>query len=233
MSKKPVAIVCAPLLAILFALSASGQNPNPRVSVAVGGSFLRGDRDFVVEGDQFTSEFVDGGKIRARGTLDLTANWSIEGDYSFGRNNQRVIELSGGTLEQRNFGVKVGQVHLHVLSFFTSRRSAVRPFLTSGIGAVRFTPTEQAKALALASGFIEDTTALESTTLLSFAFGGGIEGRFNRWLGVRFDVKDYLTPIPRFGLPQTSTGPGGIFFPVDGVVHNIEVAAGLVFFFLP
>ncbi|MEE8608238.1 MAG: hypothetical protein V3S55_11590 [Nitrospiraceae bacterium] len=68
---------------------------------------------------------------------------------------------------------------------------------------------------------------------LSFNFGGGIEGRFNRWAEIRFDVKDYISAYPRFGLPETSTGPGGSFSPATGVVHNIEVAVGSVFFFLP
>ena len=60
--------------------------------------------------------------------------------------------------------------------------------------------------------------------------GGGLEARLNRWLGLRFDFKDYMSPIPRFGLGETSSGPGGIFFPVSGIVHNVEVAAGIVFY---
>ncbi len=224
---------CAFLAVLLIVPIAFAQNPNPRVTVSVGGSYLRGDRSFVVDSDEFTSEFVDGGKVRVRGTLDLTKHWSIEGDYSFGRNNQRIIELSGGTLEQRDFGARLGQVHFNLVRFFTSRQSRVRPFLTSGIGAVRFTPTAEAKALALANEFIDEPTQIDSTTLPSFTFGGGLEGRFNRWVGVRFDVKDYISPVPRFGLRQTPSGPGADFFPVDGVVHNIEAAVGIVFFFLP
>jgi len=225
-------IGCAFLLCLLVAANALGQNPNPRITISLGGSQVRGDRSFVVDGDSFTSRFVDGGKVRVRGTLDLTKHLSLEGDYSLGRNNQRITEL-GGTPEQRDFGVRVGQVHLNLLRFFTSRKSPVRPFLTSGIGAVRFSPTSAAKALALSDEFIDDPTQIDSTTELSLAVGGGIEARFNRWVGVRFDLKDYITAVPRFGLRQTPSGPGGVFFPVSGVAHNIEAAVGIVFFFLP
>ncbi|MDA2925008.1 hypothetical protein MYX65_10235, partial [Acidobacteria bacterium AH-259-L09] len=181
--------------------------------------------------DTFTSQFVNGSKVRVRGTLDLTEHWSIEADYSFGRNNQRIKGLSGGIPELRDFGVRVGQVHFSLMRFLTSRESRVRPFLTSGFGAVRFNPTEEAKALALRDEFIDESTQIESTIKLSFTLGGGFEARFSRWLGVRLEAKDNISAIPRFGLRETSSGPAGTFFPVDGIVHNIEAAAGVVFYF--
>ncbi len=61
--------------------------------------------------------------------------------------------------------------------------------------------------------------------------GEGIEARLNRWIGIRFDVKDYISAIPRFGLDETSSGPGAVFFPVSGAVNNVETAAGIVFYF--
>ncbi len=165
--------------------------------------------------------------------MDLTSHFSIEGSYSYGRNNLTITEQSGGTLERRDFGIVVGQGNLNFLHFFTSRKSRVRPFLTYGIGAVNFSPTDEAQAMALANDFITNPTAIDSTFKFGFNVGGGIEGRFNRWAGLRFDVKDYISAYPRFGLPETSTGTGGSFFPATGVVHNLEVSVGIVFFFLP
>lgn len=217
---------------LLFAVNAFGVNPNPRISISGSSSVVKGDRTFVVDGDDFSSSFVDGGKVRVRGTLDITKKWSLEATYSHGWNNQRILEL-GGTPTQRDFGMKLNQVDLNFVHFFASRKSSVRPFLTSGIGSLRFSPTSEAKALALNDEFINDPTQLVSTRKLTVAFGGGIEARFSRWLGLRFDVKDHISTVPRFGVPQTSSGPGGIFFPVDGVLHNIEVGVGIVFFLLP
>ena len=217
---------------LLFAVNAFGVNPNPRISISAGGSVVKGDRTFVVDGDNFSSSFVDGGKGRVRGTLDLTKKWSLEATYSHGRNNQRILEL-GDTPIQRDFGMKLNQVDLNFVHFFAARKSPVRPFLTSGIGSLRFSPTSEAKALALSDEFIDDPTQLVSTRKLTVAFGGGIEARFSRWLGLRFDVKDYISAVPRFGVPQTSSSSGGIFFPVDGILHNIEIGVGIVFFLLP
>jgi hypothetical protein len=98
---------------------------------------------------------------------------------------------------------------------------------------VRFSPTDEAGFLALSGDFIDDPTQLDSSTELSFAVGGEFEARLDRWLGIRVEVKDYMSPIPRFGLNETPSGPGGVFFPVSGTVHNIETALGMVFYFFP
>ncbi len=163
-----------------------------------------------------------------RGSFDLTRHWTLEADYGFGRNNQRIIEED---LDQRNFGVTVGQVHFNLVRLLTDSESRIRPFVTGGLGIVRFNPTDEAKVAALTGDFIDDPTQLNSSAQLSLAVGGGIEARLSRWLGIRFDLKDYISPIPRFGLSETSSGPGGIFFPVSGVVHNVETAARIVFYF--
>ena len=206
-------------------------HPNPRITVLFGGSYVLGDRDFVVSGDSFTSQFVKGGKARLRASLDLTRHWTLEGDYSLGRNNQRITDESGAIPVQRDFGITVGQVHFNFVRFLTDSESRIRPFFTAGLGMARFNPTDEAKLAALSGDFITDPTQLESSIQLSVALGGGVEARLSRWLGIRFDAKDYISPIPRFGLNETSSGPGGIFFPVNGLVHNVETAAGIVFYF--
>lgn len=206
-------------------------HPNPRITVLFGGSFISGERAFDLNGDSFVSQFLNGGKLRLRGSLDLSSHWTLEGDYSFGRNDQRITQDSGGIIEQRDFKVNVGQVQLNFVRFFTDNESRIRPFFTVGLGAVRFNPTDEAKLAALSGDFLADPTQLTSSIDLSLAVGGGLEARLNRWLGLRFDFKDYMSPIPRFGLDETSSGPGGIFFPVSGILHNVEAAAGIVFYF--
>ena len=218
------------LLVALAVVPNALAHPNPRITVLFGGSFISGQRAFVVDGDPFISQFLNGGKVRLRGSLDLTSHWTLEGDYSFGRNDQRITEESGGILVNRDFGVTVGQVQLNFVRFLTDNESRIRPFFSAGLGMVRFNPTDQAKLLALGGDFIDDPTPLTSSVEVSFTVGGGLEARLNRWFGLRFDLKDHMSPIPRFGLDETSSGPGGIFFPVSGIVHNVEVAAGIVFY---
>ncbi len=223
-------VVCALLVAAAVVPNALAH-PNPRITILFGGSFVSGERAFDLNGDSFVSQFLNGGKFRLRGSLDLSKHWTLEGDYSFGRNDQRITQDIGGVIEQRDFKVNVGQVQLNFVRFFTDNESRIRPFFSAGLGAVRFNPTDEAKLAALSGDFLADPTQLTSSIDISVAVGGGLEARLNRWLGLRFDFKDHMSPIPRYGLEESSSGPGGIFFPVSGILHNVEAAVGIVFFF--
>lgn len=219
------------LLFVVFAVTnAFAQEPSARVSVFGSGSFLQGERFFVVDGDPFKSEFVDGAKFGFRGTVDVSNHWAVEGTYSFGRNNLRITELDEVPPEERGFGVQLHQVAGNVLFFFNNPEYRIRPFATVGVGLTRFSPTDDAKARAVLE-FIDDPAAIEASNKFSFNFGGGVEARASQRVGVRFDFRDHVAAIPRFGLPETSSGPGGLFFPVDGAVHDIEVSVGVVFYF--
>ena len=98
---------CALLVAAAVVPNALAH-PNPRITVLFGGSFISGERAFDLNGDSFVSQFLNGGKLRLRGSLDLTSHWTLEGNYSFGHNDQRITEESGGILVNRDFGVTVG-----------------------------------------------------------------------------------------------------------------------------
>ena len=223
-------VACALLVAAAVVPNALAH-PNPRITVLFGGSFIAGERSFDMNGDSFVSQFLNGGKFRLRGSLDLSKHWTLEGDYSFGRNDQRITQDIGGVIEQRDFKVNVGQVQLNFVRFFTDNESRIRPFFSFGLGAVRFNPTDEAKLAALSGDFLADPTLLTPSIDISVAVGGGLEARLNRWLGLRFDFKDHMSPIPRYGLEESSSGPGGIFFPVTGILHNVEAAGGIVFYF--
>lgn len=223
-------VVCALLVTAAIVPNALAH-PNPRITILFGGSFIAGERTFDLNGDSYVSQFLNGGKFHLRGSLDLSKHWTLEGDYSFGRNDQRITQDTGGVIEQRDFKVNVGQVQLNFVRFFTDNESRIRPFFSAGLGAVRFNPTDEAKSAALSGDFLADPTQLTSSIDISIAVGGGLEARLNRWLGLRFDFKDHMSPIPRYGLEESSSGPGGIFFPVSGILHNVEAAAGIVFYF--
>ncbi len=223
-------VVCALLVTAAIVPNALAH-PNPRITILFGGSFIAGERTFDLNGDSYVSQFLNGGKFHLRGSLDLSKHWTLEGDYSFGRNDQRITQDTGGVIEQRDFKVNVGQVQLNFVRFFTDNESRIRPFFSAGLGVVRFNPTDEAKSAALSGDFLADPTQLTSSIDISIAVGGGLEARLNRWLGLRFDFKDHMSPIPRYGLEESSSGPGGIFFPVSGILHNVEAAAGIVFYF--
>jgi opacity protein-like surface antigen len=224
-AKKIVLIACVCMLST--ALRAQGFNP--RFSIFSSGTIMNGDRDFTVNGEQFRSEFVNGGNVGLRGTIDLTDHWSIDATYRFGNNNLRVTE-GGGTPQVRTFGIRQQQVTANLLHFLNGRDNRVRIFMDGGLGLSRFMPTDLAIATAANDEFLAGPAVLIPDNKFSFNFGLGVETRLANHLGMRLGARDTMAPIMRFGLPETSTGPGSAFFPVQGFTHNVEVSIGTIFY---
>lgn len=221
------------LLALFFmSLNTFGQDANLRVTLSGGGSFLKGERTFVIGGDGFRSKFVSGGKFGFRGTVDLDDHWAAEGAYSYGANNLRIIEL-GPPPRERDFGVRVHQFTGNVLYFLNGSKEKIRPFATAGLGLTRYSPTSRAKTFAATVEFVDAPAAISTSNKLGVNFGGGVEAKAGNYLGVRFDFRDHVTKIPRFGDPQAPVAPGADFFPVSGAVHDLEVSAGVVIYLKP
>jgi hypothetical protein len=103
-----------------------------------------------------------------------------------------------------------------------------RPFLTGGIGLTQFNPTQEAMRLATVR-FLDNSTTIRADNKWSVNFGGGAELRIYDSLNFRFDLRDYMVEIPRFGIRPTSNGSGSGFYPVQGWGHNVELSAGVVF----
>ncbi|HXN53553.1 MAG TPA: hypothetical protein VN943_16595 [Candidatus Acidoferrum sp.] len=229
MPARMVLRVCTALgLAFVAAPGVLGQILNPRVTLTGVGSMVKADRTFVVNGRTFNTQFANGGRAKARLTLDLTKHFSVEGVYGFGTSNLKVTDL--GTNPQTNaFGVKEHEVQFNVLNFFTGSGSHLRPFLVTGVGDAHFVPTDAAKAKA-ANAFISSPAQIAATNNVNLTLGGGFEARARGRLGLRVDVTDHISAVPTFGVPQTSSGQGGAVYPVSGIVHNIQVEAGLVIY---
>jgi hypothetical protein len=218
------------IILLLVTPSILAQELNPRLTIFSSGSFLEGARSFTMNGDPFRSEFATGAKIGFRGTVDVADNWALEATYSHGSNNLRIVNLAAPPAVERGFGTRVHQLTGNVLYFVSPAGDRVRVFGTVGMGLSRFSPTDAARTLAAHLAFIGEPAVISSNNAFNFNMGGGIEAKVNDRWGVRVDLRDHISPIPRFGVPQTATGPGVDFFPVDGTVHNAEVSVGVVIY---
>jgi|RhiMetdeSRZDD1v2_1073273.scaffolds.fasta_scaffold231068_3 opacity protein-like surface antigen len=223
-ARKIAFLVC--LVVIPAGLRAQGFNP--RLGIFSSGTIMKGDRDFVVNGSQFRSEFVNGGNVGMRGTIDLTDHWSLDATYGFGNNNLRVVE-NGTTTTSRAFGIRNHQITTSLLRFVNGRDHRVRVFVDGGLGLSRYSPTELAIAAA-STQFVNGPATITTDNQFNFNVGGGLESRLAQHIGLRLAVRDLMTPVPRFGVPETSSGPGSAFFPVQGLTHNIEVSIGTVLY---
>ncbi len=221
--------ICAFFLVLLVVPNVLAQEHNPRLTIFGGGSFLKGERTFPVGGETLRSNFARGGKFGFRGTWDLDNHWSVEGAYGYGTNNLRFFDLGAAPPTERAFGVRVHQLTANLLYFFHGSEQKLRPFATAGLGYTRFNPTSDAKAAA-ALTFVDEPASISGSNEIAFNFGVGAEAKAADWLGVRLDLRDHMTRIPRFGVPNVPTVGILDFFPVNGAVHDLETSVGIVIY---
>ncbi len=232
--KKILTCVFAVLFVLLLQPGAKAQERNLRVSLSGGGSFLKGERAFIIGGDGFGSRFLNGGRFRVGITSDFSEQWAAEFNYGFGHNKLRITEFDSLLVPDiRDFELTVHQLGINGFRYFLDPESRFRPFATAGIGLTRFSPTDLAAVIALAVDFTDDPAVLEASNKLSFSFGGGVEAKLHEIFGARLTLKDYISGFPRLGVPETATLPGTASFPVSGTVNNIELTVGVLFYLDP
>lgn len=214
-------------LLILFPPGLLAQNGDARVEIFAGGSFLKADRTFIIDGTPKETDYAKGGIFGGRFTVDLSKNFAVEAAYGGGTNNLRVFDRVTPLIE-RGFGVRVHRFTGNALYYIGGNEAPSRFFVTAGAGLVRFGPTSDAKSAA-AIAFIDEPAAIDANTKVDFNFGGGFESKLTDVFGVRLDVRDHMAPIPRYGVPE-APAPGILdFFPVSGLAHNWETSIGIVF----
>ncbi len=218
-------VVCA---VVLSGSDGFAQLVNPRVSVFGGASLLGAERSFIVDGDPFRTEFKNGVSFGARGTLDLGEHWAAEGMYSFNTNDLRVTDPGAA----RTFDLRLHHFAGNAVYFSNPPFSIFRPFATFGMGISRFSATGDAKVAAI-QGFLDDSVILRDRNKFTVNLGVGIEAKLWEQVAVRFDFRDYISGMPRLGLPKEPPSPGAPFFPVSGLINRFELSVGVVLYFSP
>lgn len=224
-----VGILCAVAFSGLTARAQEGQGVDPRVSFFAGASLLGGGRTFFIGPEGFNTKFQNGGKFGIRGDFNIRDHWAVEGTYGFesdGLNVTRTTPVQSAT----NFGVHIHQLEANGLYYFNARGSRFRPFLTAGIGIMRYNPTGDAR-LAAGTLFLDQPAVLQGETHPDFIPGAGIEARIVNHIGARFDFRDHITGLSRFGLPENAQSANGPHFPISGMVSNWELSAGVMYHF--
>lgn len=84
-----------------------------------------------------------------------------------------------------------------------------RPFLAGGVGYAQYHSSEM-----LQNGEVSPVRDRQHTW--GGNFGGGMDVSVWRWLAVRGEVRNFVTPTPRFNTPLT------------GTQHNVVVSGGFV-----
>ncbi len=200
-----------------------------RVFAMGTGSFLLSEKFFEVAGDPFRSNYAPGGKLILGGEYSKNKILGFEVAYAYGRNNLRVADLVPTPSEEIGYGVRVQRLNGNLVLHSPVEVFHLRPYVTAGMEFTRYAPTSDAKELAFTEGFAGQSAMLEANNKPGINYGGGVEWSVLPALGLRLDVRDHVTGTPRFGLPQDPTS--GAIFPVSGIAHSVEIAAGFTLHF--
>lgn len=220
--------LCAALLLLTTGLVA--QESNPRVSLFGSASLLQGERRFTLFGEDFRSKYFNGAKAGVRGTIDVSDKWSLEAGYRYGSNTLEIIEeLGTPSAETRRFAIRQHQLTASVLRLLNNRADRVEIFVAAGGGLTRFSLTDGAKTRAAMEFVNNPSSNARAENNWNFHFGMGLEAKLTQSWGLRIDVQDHISPYPRYGLPESNPGGGADFYPVSGVIHDIEPSLGIVF----
>jgi hypothetical protein len=192
-----------PLLAFALTLPALAQVGE--ISVSAGASRFGGANIGTVSeaaGDFIT--MTDGFRLALRFTVNTTEHTGHEFGYAYNRSK---LKLASATTAEEELNTPVHQGMYNFLLYATPEGSRIRPFATGGVHFSSFFPPG-------ASVYYGN-----QETKFGVNYGGGIKARVTEVFGIRFDVRQYLTPKP-FDFPNQ-----------EGWLKQLEVSAGFAFMF--
>ena len=195
--------VCCCLLAV--AAAAYGQAAEASVSMGASIFTDKDLGDLGVQGAARETLKLDGSGFRITARFSIN-NWRFFG-HEFGYGYDRTgldFGSQGGKV-----GMAVHQGFYDFLAHALPEGATIRPFVCAGGGFSSFFPP--GTSAFSGNGF----------TKFGYNYGGGVKLKLSPIYGMRFDLRDYVTGKPF-----------GEFFPnVRGMLHNVEVSAGIAILF--
>lgn len=229
-------ILAAALMALVLVPGAAGQQAakpssdgdglpdKVELNAFGGGSFFQG----VSSG--LGTKLVNGGAFGFRVTENIWRYVGLEQAFTYSVNNVRFESPARPGLPQNDFGNRIYQYSLNPVFYWTERGSRIRPFLTVGLSAMYFAPTDSAKGWArspLNAGLFAQN--LDSNIHPAMNYGGGLKWHLTERWGLRFDARGIWTKNPTFRLADYPNG--GLYIPRGDKLHGIQTTAGITYYF--
>lgn len=158
-------------------------------------------------------------------TVSPTNAGTLLGSFRFRFNRMNGIEVNGGRTDNSQIYI-LGTNDYRVQTSITEYSGAyvispfhfekIEPFLLAGGGALRFYPSNQ-----YINGNASPFGAAQQTSL-AFLYGGGVDYRLWRRLGLRLQYRGLIYKEPNFHVTQFFSGNRG---------HMAEPSIGIVFNF--
>lgn len=176
-------------------------------------------------------DYKNGYLVGTRITQNLGENLGAELEYSFA---DQPLDFKNLRPTLPNLGVKhnIHSIVYSILVYPFDRSKRIRPFGIVGGGTSFFYIGKDSKNVAAAQGIV-----LKDRWKFAFSFGGGVKYLLTNKLGLRVDLRDQISGVPNYGLPDTSPvlpgGQIGAGFRADGRVHNWILNVGLNYYWNP
>jgi hypothetical protein len=176
-----------------------------------------------LHGEHKVSPGVRGG---VRVGVDGMGHWGQDFSYSFGANTAKIVVAQNGEF---SFTSRTHQFAYNVLFYpgGAGGKKKAFPYITAGSGGTIYTLPQDDISKASAQGLGN----LKTHTSFTFNVGGGFRYAVSNTIGIRFDVRDWMSHPPRYGIPDSSPDPGQFVFPVKGFFQQIECSVALVYRF--
>jgi hypothetical protein len=170
--------------------------------------------------------YESGYQVGVRINQNLNEYWGADLEYSFANQFLRYTNLSPSI---QNLSLDQYQ---HNLSYDVSylpraRTKRLRPYVDVGIGAGWFYLPGRVKKDALELGL-----RLRDSWAFVFNVGGGFTYLVQDQYAITFDVKDRISRIPSYGLPESARVVNGQYQPgiaLNGRLQNLQFNLGFTF----
>ena len=168
-------------------------------------------------------EYRPGNQLGLRLTENVNDSWAADLEYSFALHNLRFSNLSPDVpdLSAKTY---VHHIDYNVVYLALPRDKRFRPYAQVGVGGVLFFIDGKSSGEAQQRGL-----QLHDSWRFLFNVGGGLKYLIMDQFAVAFDLKDGVSRLPSYGLPDSVLVVNGEYHPgvsVHGTVNNWQFSIG-------
>jgi hypothetical protein len=173
---------------------------------------------------------VTGGAWGGRVGANVSNYVGLELMFEYMVNNEHFLTPISAGLPTYSFGNRNYLLALNPVFHFTPKGSRVRPYVTVGVGAAQFTPTDAAKRIARdpAVYTVYGSQNLNDNLQVALNYGGGIKFHVSDHLGFRLDARGWLSRNPTYNLPNYPVV--GLYIPRNDKLNGIQITAGVTYY---
>jgi hypothetical protein len=164
-----------------------------------------------------------------RGNFLSVGHWGGELSYSY-QKNQFTLTREASSFPPTTLKGGVHQFFYNQIYYLNRyEKSTIQPFVTGGLGVADYTLDTGSRDWAADPNQGGIGVLRSSEAKFALNYGAGIKWQVGRRFGIRGDFRHNFSQAPHYGLPESSSNPSQVVFPLNGWIQNFEVTGGIYF----